>query len=100
MSGGGKSRKKEEQATTTSQQPQTRTFGGGLDPRVVAQLQAGGLLGIMPQQSPFQSVTVPILSRPDELEAYLKSIGKTPTTASGDVSKTGGSQPFVKLGSI
>jgi hypothetical protein len=102
MSGGGKDKKsnnEEQVVASNAKAPAIRSFGGGLDPAVTAQLKAAGLLGIMPSQSPFQAVKVPILQTPDQVELYLKSLGKTPTAASSS-SSGGSSKPFVKYGSI
>lgn len=100
MGGSSKSKKNDnQQQTSTAQAPQMKTFGGGLDPAVTAQLKAAGLLGIMPRQSPFGSVTVPILTRPDEVEAYLKSLGKEPTVASSN-GAAAGNEPVRNWGSI
>jgi biotin carboxylase len=102
MGGSSKSKKNDDKQTTGGgQMPQMKTFGGAVDPAVTAQLKAAGLLGIMPPQASFGSVSVPILTRPDEVEAYLKSIGKTPVAVSSSSGNgSNGNEPFVKWGSI
>jgi hypothetical protein len=100
---GGSSKNKDKNdpnPTTAATMPQTRTFGGAVDPNVIAQLRSSGLLGTMPKTMPFGPVTVPILSRPDEVEAYLKSIGKTPTALGSTSTGSKSEKPFIKHGSI
>lgn len=80
-SGGGGSRP----ATTTpaNVMPQLATFGqNGISPNVTQQLAAGGLLGTAQPNGFYSEFQVPILRTPSDIDAYLRSTGRTPITAS------------------
>lgn len=80
-SGGGGSRP----TTTTTPanvMPQMATFGqSGISPNVMQQLSAGGLLNTAQPGGFYSEFQVPILRTPSDIDAYLRSTGRTPITA-------------------
>lgn len=81
-SGGGSSSKKAATTTTANVMPQMATFGqNGITPGVTQQLAAGGLLSTASPNGFYDEFQVPILRTPSDIDAYLRSIGKTPVTA-------------------
>ncbi len=58
-------------------------FGGMLDPNVIKQLQAVGLGGTLPTSNIYGPVTIPLLSRPEEVEAYQAWLDKKPAPNGG-----------------
>lgn len=75
-----KSKKKVADPKSKVAPPSLLTFGSsGMDPTVMQQLRAGGLLGSSMPANYYQPVTVPLIQTPDQVEAYLISEGKTPT---------------------
>lgn len=80
-SGGGS--KKVATTTPANVMPQMATFGqNGITPGVTQQLAAGGLLSAAQPNGFYDEFQVPILRTPSDIDAYLRSIGKTPVTAS------------------
>lgn len=81
MSGGGKSNSGESNKTapTSSVVPvaNIQKFGGLLDPEVLKQLEASGLLGSIANAGMYQGASVPMLSTPDDVRNYLASQGKS-----------------------
>jgi hypothetical protein len=69
---------------------QMRDFGIGQPQQVQNQLNQAGLGGLI-DPSQFQQTSLPIFTRPDEVELYLKSIGKTPVDAPASSSTTSSS---------
>jgi hypothetical protein len=56
---------------------QMRTFGAGQPDLVQQQLNMAGLGGMI-DPTQFQQTQAPVFKNPDEIELYLKSLGKTP----------------------
>jgi hypothetical protein len=78
MGGGGGSAA----ATTEVQEDPTftgqmRQFGAGQAGLVQNQLNQAGLGGMI-DPTQFQQTQAPVFKNPDEIELYLKSLGKTP----------------------
>ena len=69
---------------------QMRTFGAGQPDLVQQQLNMAGLGGMI-DPTQFQSTQMPILKNPAEIELYLKSIGKTPSTFDNSTSSSSSS---------
>lgn len=85
MGGGGNSEQAaaaaaQEQAANPAFTGQMRTFGAGQPDLVQQQLNLAGLGGML-DPSQFGSTQIPIFKNPNEIELYLKSLGKTPATA-------------------
>ena len=58
---------------------QMRTFGAGQASMVQNQLNQAGLGGMV-DPTQYRATTIPIITRPNEIEAYLQSLGLTPAT--------------------
>jgi hypothetical protein len=77
MGGGSSAAAVEEVVENPEFTGQMRDFGIGQPQQVQNQLDQAGLGGML-DPSQFQQTSLPIFTRPDEVELYLKSLGKTP----------------------
>lgn len=68
-------------------------FGGILDPEVMKQLEASGLLGSIANAGMYQGNSVPMLSTPDDVRYYLASQGKSYVNNDGSTGSVSGATP-------
>lgn len=85
---GGGSKKKTAAGTTTvnTVQPTMATFGNTINPSILGQLQQGGLLDAVQPTGYYAPVNVPIIKTPNDVAAYLQSIGQTPVSVNSSSS--------------